>query len=177
MQGCMRKVFCSSIPSFSNSSMARMNWGSSTEYPRQRNARIEFKIPGRNLVNVEPETIWKPHNLWRNGRYRVVIVLSQEAKIDFGKGIDLGNATHFENASTSANQCRMIGLVAHQLQAKISFHRSTDVRRPTLVDRPATVFVLVTKNLNSCLGHLAGIARAQQGMHQDVIGFQCGIGF
>ena len=46
MQGCMRKVVSSSMPSFSNSSIARITCGSSSEYPRQRSAMMEFMMPG-----------------------------------------------------------------------------------------------------------------------------------
>ena len=46
LQGCMRKVVASSMPRLSNSSMARMNCGSSTEYPRQRSAMMEFIMAG-----------------------------------------------------------------------------------------------------------------------------------
>ena len=46
MQGCMRNVSPSSMPSFSNSSIARINCGSSTEYPRQRSAIMAFIIEG-----------------------------------------------------------------------------------------------------------------------------------
>ena len=43
----MRNVSSSSMPSFSNSSIARITCGSSTEYPRQRRAMIEFMIDGK----------------------------------------------------------------------------------------------------------------------------------
>jgi len=53
LHGCIRNVGSgitslagSSMPSFSNSSRARITCGSSSEYPRQRSAMIAFIIAG-----------------------------------------------------------------------------------------------------------------------------------
>ena len=48
---------------------------------------------------------------------------------------------------------------------------------PWIVDPPSAVFVLVFQDVARGLGQALGIARAQQNMQHDVIGFERGIGF
>ena len=78
--------------------------------------------PGRNFVDVEPEPIGEQDDLRRNGGHTVVVVLSEEAQINLGESIDFADATKFEDLFARARQCRMIGPIASQFQAKISLH-------------------------------------------------------
>src|SRR5712691_5369728 len=71
----------------------------------------------------------------------------------------------------------MIGLVPHQLQSEISFHRCADVRGPTVVDRPATVFILMTEDVVRALLKTFLVSCPQKRVHEDVIGFKRAVGF
>ena len=103
--------------------------------------------PGGNLVDVEPEPVGKQDDLRRNGRNGVVVVLPEEAEIDFGEGVDLGDPAHFENLLACAGKGWVIRFVAGELQTKVGFHRSANVRLAALVDWPATIFVLAAKDV------------------------------
>ena len=71
----------------------------------------------------------------------------------------------------------MIGLVTRQLQAEICFDRRADVRRPAVVDRPAAVFILMAENVVGTFPQALLVTGAQKSVHQDVIGFERGVGF
>src|SRR5580704_10138781 len=71
----------------------------------------------------------------------------------------------------------MIRCESSQLQPEISLHGSADVRRSAGVDAPAPILVLVVQNAARRLVKALLIAGAEQGMKQDVIGFEAGIGF
>jgi len=66
-QGCIRNVSPSSIPSFSNSSIARITCGSSTEYPRHRIAITEFMIDGK--IAAKPSLISKRSSIHFSARF------------------------------------------------------------------------------------------------------------
>src|SRR5208337_4331733 len=133
--------------------------------------------PRRNLVDIEPEPVGKQHDLRRNRRDRVVIVLPEETEIDLGKCIDFGHAAHLKNFLPGTCQRGMIGRKSCQLQPEVSFHRSADVGRAGGVDAPAAVFVLVVQDVARGLVKALLAARSEQRMEQDVIGFEGGIGF
>src|ERR1700730_4146424 len=71
----------------------------------------------------------------------------------------------------------MIGRPAHQLQRKIRLHSKRDIRWPIRVDAPATVFVLMTKNLIDRSFHPAAISSPKERMDEDIVGFQHAVGF
>src|SRR5437879_1765564 len=71
----------------------------------------------------------------------------------------------------------MIGFITRQLETEISLYRCADVRRATVVDGPATVLVLVAKNVVGTFLEALLVASAQKSVHQDVIGFKGGICF
>ena len=133
--------------------------------------------PRRNFVDVEPEPVGKQHDLRRNRRHRIVIVLPEETEIDLGKCIDFGHAAHFKNLLAGARQRGMIGRESRQLQPEVGLHRSADVGRTAGVNAPAAVFILVVQDVARGLVKAFLAARAQQGMQQDVIGFEGGVGF
>ena len=133
--------------------------------------------PRRNLVDIEPEPVGKQHDLRRNRRHRIVIVLSKETEIDLGECIDFGDATHFENLLAGARQRGMIRRKPRELQPEVGLHRSADVRRTAGVVAPASIFILVVQNVPSGLVKAPLAARAEQRMQQDVIGFKGSIGF
>ncbi len=133
--------------------------------------------PRRNLVDVEPEPIGKQHDLRRNRRHRIVIVLPEETEIDLGECIDFGHAAHFKNLLAGARQRRMIGRESGQLQPEVGFHRSADVRRPAGIDAPAAVFILVVQDVRAALSKRSWLPVPSSSMQQDVIGLQAGIGF
>src|SRR6202007_156320 len=83
--------------------------------------------PRRNLVNVEPEPIWKQDDFGRDRGNSIIIVLPEEAEIDLGKCIDFGASAEFENFLSGADQCRMIGGIAGEFEAEIGFYRGADV--------------------------------------------------
>src|SRR5947209_19595376 len=71
----------------------------------------------------------------------------------------------------------MIRSVTHQLQTEISFYRGADIGRPAVINGPAAVFVLMAKNVVSALPIALGIPSPKQGVQQNVIGLEGGIGF
>src|SRR3954447_16835678 len=71
----------------------------------------------------------------------------------------------------------MIGVVNHQLQAEIKPYRRADIRRPAVVNWPAAVFALMVKNVVGALLIALGITGAEQGVQQNIVGFESGIGF
>ena len=71
----------------------------------------------------------------------------------------------------------MIGGVSGELQAEISLDRGADVGRASDVDTPTAIFILMADNpVGGALKPL-GVAGAEQGVEQNVIGFKRGIGF
>ena len=102
--------------------------------------------PRRNFVNIEPEPVGKQHDLRRNRRNRVIVILPEETKIDLGKCIDFGDAAHLQNLLAGALHRRMIRRISRQLQPKISLHRSADVRRPGRINAPSAIFILMAQN-------------------------------
>src|SRR5580698_5866427 len=133
--------------------------------------------PRRNFVDIEPEPIGKEDDLRRNGRDSVVVVLTEEAKIDLGECIDFSDAAHLKNFLAGALQRRMVRRIAGELQPKVAFNRSADVRRSASIDAPATVFVLVAQNPVGALLKAFLVAGAQKGVQQNVIRFEGSIGF
>src|ERR1051326_2025994 len=71
----------------------------------------------------------------------------------------------------------MIGLVSCELKPKIRLHGCADVRRASVVDGPAAVFVLVSQDVVRALLETLLVAGTKQRVHQDVVGFECRIGF
>ena len=133
--------------------------------------------PRRNLVDVKPEPVRKQHDLRRHGRYSVVIVLPKEAEIDFGECIDFSNAAHRKNFFAGARQRGMIGRKSSQLQPKVGLHRGADVGRAASVNAPPAIFILMVQYVTSGLVEPSLIARTEQRVQQDVIGFKGRIGF
>ena len=133
--------------------------------------------PGRNFVDVEPEPLGKKNDLRRNGGDSIVIVLPEETQIDLGKGVDLGDAAHFQNPLAGANQVRVIGGIARQLQSEIAFDRSADIGWAAEVDTPSAIFVLLLQNVARSFRHALRTAGAQKNVQDDVVGFERGIGF
>src|SRR6266576_3381610 len=78
--------------------------------------------PGRNLIDVEPEPVGKEHNLRRNGRTGIVVVLAEEAEIELGESIDFGDPTELENSLPGELHRGMLTAVACKLQAEIRLH-------------------------------------------------------
>src|SRR5262249_45231131 len=70
-----------------------------------------------------------------------------------------------------------IALVARQLQPEVRLHRGADVRGPAGINAPATILVLALKDIACCLLEPLLVCRPQQGMQQNVVGFQRGIRF
>ena len=71
----------------------------------------------------------------------------------------------------------MIGGIPRQFQSEIRFDRCADVRRAAGVDAPAAVFILMAQNPVRGLLKSFLISCAEQGVQQDVIGLESGIGF
>src|SRR6185312_15372269 len=133
--------------------------------------------PRRNLVDVEPEPFREQHDLRWNRRHGVVIVLSQEAEINLGKGVNRGHAAESENAFPRAYQNGIIGPVSGELEPEIGLYRGADIRGAAVIDGPAAVLVLMAENLPRRLLKALFIARSQQRMQENVIGFEGGVGF
>src|SRR5258708_34709529 len=74
-------------------------------------------------------------------------------------------------------QHRMIGLIPHQLHSEIGFYGGADVRRAAFINGPASIRILVTQDFGYRQFHAAAVARAQQSVDRDVIGFTRGISF
>src|SRR5947209_16581471 len=83
--------------------------------------------PRGYLVDVEPEPCWEKDDFRRDRGHGVVIVLAEEAKIDFGEGVDRSHAAKALDALARAFQNRIIGLVASELEAKIGLHRGAHI--------------------------------------------------
>src|SRR6476646_11553999 len=83
--------------------------------------------PRGNLVDVEPEPPGKKNDFRRDWRDSIVIVLPEETQIDLSEGVDLGDAAHLQYRRGGANQVRVIGGIACQLQPEIAFDRSADI--------------------------------------------------
>ena len=77
--------------------------------------------PRGNLVDVEPEPVRKKHDLGGNRGNGVVVVLAEKAQIDFGEGVNFGNAAELEDLLACFVQRGVIGGIARQLQTEISF--------------------------------------------------------
>ena len=71
----------------------------------------------------------------------------------------------------------MIRRESSQLQPEVGFHRSADVGWTAGVDAPTAICILVVQDVASGLVEAFLVARAEQRMEQDVIGFEGGIGF
>ena len=71
----------------------------------------------------------------------------------------------------------MIGGVTRQLQPEVAFDRGADIGWALVVDAPSAILVLVLQNVACRFGQALGIARPQQNMQHDVVGFEGGIGF
>ena len=71
----------------------------------------------------------------------------------------------------------MIDGVTCELEAEIALHRSADIRGTTGVNAPAAIFVLMLEYPVRGFPEALLIARAEQRVQQDVIGFEGGIGF
>src|SRR5207248_19849 len=80
------------------------------------------------------------------------------------------------NAFASAYQNGIVGFIVGQLESEIRLHAGAYVRRSAMVNRPSAIVVLVTKDLARCFLQALFIAGAQQGMQQDVVGFESGVG-
>src|SRR5215510_10405595 len=80
---------------------------------RERNQ--DGSRPVGNLVNVEPEPVGEQHNLRRDCRDCVVVILTEETEVNLGESVDLGNAAQLQYFPTSTTESRMIGFVARQL--------------------------------------------------------------
>src|SRR6202044_4184889 len=102
--------------------------------------------PGRNLVDFEPEPVGKKNDFRRNGWDRVVVVLPEEAKIDFGEGIDFSDAAEFEDFLTGALQDGMIGGVSRELQSEVGFYRGANIRWAGRIDAPSAILILMPDN-------------------------------
>ncbi len=133
--------------------------------------------PRRDLVDVEPEPVGKQHNLGRNCRDRIVIVLPKGAEIDLAEGIAGGHAAHGEDALAGARHALIVRRIAAHFQRKIRFHAGRDVRRATLVNRPTAVLILMTQNFVCTLLKAALVASAENGVQKNIIGFQRSVGF
>ena len=143
---------------------------------RDRQRHQDGARPRRNFVQVEPEPVGKQHDLRRNRRNGIVVVLAEEAQINLGEGVDLGHTTHRQDALARQLELRMIGRIARHLQREIRLHRRADVRRPIFVDRPAAIRVLPGENLDGALLRALRILGAEQPVQQDVIGDKRRIG-
>src|SRR6185312_1092584 len=115
----------------------------------------------RNFVDVEPEPVGKQNNFRRNSRDRVVIVLPKKAEINFGKGVDLGDAAQLQYLLPGALHCRMIWFISSQLESKVRFHRGAYIRRATLINRPAAVFILIFQDVIGAFPKAFGISRSK----------------
>src|SRR6185503_8922488 len=98
-------------------------------------------------VDVEPEPVGEENYLGRNRRNGVVIVLAEETKINLGEGVDLGDAAKLKNLCFCPLQRWMLWLISGELEAEIRLDRRADVRRGAVIDGPAAVFVLMSKNV------------------------------
>src|SRR3984957_15607951 len=133
--------------------------------------------PRRNFVNIEPEPVRKQHDLRRNRRNRVVVVLPKETQIDLGKCIHFGHAAHGKNLLAGAAQRWMLRRESSQLQSEIGFYRSANIRRTTRVDTPSAIFVLMIQDIARSLVKTFLVARTKQRVQQNVIGFKSGVSF
>src|ERR1035438_6821366 len=70
----------------------------------------------------------------------------------------------------------MIARKPRQLQPEISLHRSRDVRRPAGINTPASVLVLVIKNMPRCLLEALRVPGPKQRVQQNVIRLKGSIG-
>ena len=126
--------------------------------------------PRRDLGDIETEPVGKQDDLRRNCRNRVVVVLPKEAKINLGKGIDFGDAAHLQNLRLSELQGGVVSFVAGELQPKIRLHRGADIGRPTRINAPATVLVLmledVPRGFREAVFRVRGL---QQRVQDDVV--------
>src|SRR5205807_2571133 len=93
--------------------------------------------PRRDFVDVEPEPVGKQHNLRRDGRNGIVVVLAEETEVQLGEGVDLGDAAELKNFGARPLQGRCTGRVARQFETEIDFYRGADIRGPAFVDTPA----------------------------------------
>src|SRR5258708_1900833 len=133
--------------------------------------------PRRNLVDVEPEPVGEEYDLRWNKGNGLPVILAEEAQINFGEGVALSHAAYLQYHFAGVFQHRMVGLVAHDLKRKIGFDRCADIRRSTGIDWPAAIVILVANNLGHRALHAAAVSCTKQSVNDDVIGFECGIGF
>ena len=131
--------------------------------------------PRGNLVDIEPEPVRKQHDLRGYRRHRVIVILAEEAQVNLGERIYLGDAAQIQNLGARAYQCRMVGFVAAKLEAKISLHRSADIRRACGINAPSAVFVLISQDVVSTFSKALRISRSQQRVQQNVIRLKRGI--
>src|SRR4029077_5838383 len=106
----------------------------------------------RNLVDVEPEPIRKQHDLRRDRRARIVVVLPEETEIKLGEGVDLGDATHLQDLGPGLLQRRMARGIAGKLQAEIALDRRADIGGTAFEDAPTAVLILLPQDVASGLG-------------------------
>src|SRR4051812_46621566 len=71
--------------------------------------------PGRNLVDVEPEPCRERHDLRRNGRYGIPVILAQETKVELGERVALGHASEFQYLFARTFERGLVGRMAHYL--------------------------------------------------------------
>ena len=70
----------------------------------------------------------------------------------------------------------MVGREPRQLQPKIGLHRSGNIRRPSLINRPAPVVILVPQHPVRGFLKSFRIACAEEHVEQNVIGFESSVG-
>ena len=71
----------------------------------------------------------------------------------------------------------MVRLEACQLQPEVGLYRGRDVRWPGRINTPAAICVLVIENVTRRLLEPLRRARTEQGVQQDVVGFEGSVGF
>src|SRR5579872_1588202 len=133
--------------------------------------------PGRNFVDIKPEPVGEKNDLGWNCRDCIVVVLPEEAEIDFGECINFGDSAEFEDLFAGALKHGMIGAIAGEFEAEVSLDRGADIRRSGFVDTPSAIIVLMANDPVGRLLKALGIAGAQQSVEQNVIGFEGSVGF
>ncbi len=82
-----------------------------------------------------------------------------------------------EDPLASLHQHGLLCPPPHQLQRKVGLYRKRDVRRAAGIDSPPAIRILVSQNLINGALHLPAVARAEQRVHEDIVGLQHRVGF